>query len=161
MIVEKDLLIEKFDYLERLLDEYSALTGGLSAADLEVVEETDAILAAREKIIAQTKLLTPEITEIIEKQAPETAAMLGKMLNGDAIMANMSEDEKELRAKIINLRSLLGDIARLDEGNRIRFKRKYDEVREELENLQREKKKLNFYHSATTSDKGSEFSNQG
>jgi hypothetical protein len=161
MITNTASLIEKLERLENLLSEYSALTGGLSAADLEAVEQTDELLAGRERIIAQVKLLTPEIAEIIDSQPPEKAAMLRKMLNGEAVMANFTEQEKIIQTKIITLRSLQSDILKSDDSNRMRFKRKYDEVREELENLQKEKKKLNFYHSVKSDDKGAEFENQG
>lgn len=161
MIKDKILLLEKLDRLEELLAEFNELSGGLSAADLEIVEEADELLAAREKLIVQMKTLTPEVAEIVGRQSPEKTTILGKMLNGEAVMAEFTEDEKELQSKIINIRSLQSDILKSDESNRMRFKRKYDEVREELENLQKEKKKLNFYQTAATSERVSKFENQG
>ncbi|MCL2696764.1 MAG: hypothetical protein FWE74_01630 [Oscillospiraceae bacterium] len=154
MIADVNLLLEKFDNLENLLSDFKELSGRLSSADLEFVEDTQIILDEREEIITQIKILKPEITEIIDKQAPEKAAAIRKMLTGETVMTDFFEDEKSVQVKIINLRSLQSEIMQNEVGNRMRYKRKYDEVRGELENLQREKKKLNFYQTTRVADGG-------
>ncbi|MDR2558995.1 MAG: hypothetical protein LBC86_05565 [Oscillospiraceae bacterium] len=166
MIAEVSLLLEKFDNLENLLFDFGELSGQLSSADLELIDETQIILNARENIITQIKILKPEITEIIDKQSTEKAASIRKMLIGETVMADFSEDEKAVQVKIINIRSLQNEIMKKEVGNQMRYKRKYEEVRGELENLQKEKKKLNFYQQTTrvadggTGRKGGQFDSQ-
>jgi hypothetical protein len=164
MITDVNLLAGKFDELEALLSTYSELTNRLSAADIESIDEADAILNEREGLIGKMKAVQPQITELINKQTPEKAAAIRKMLTGDTIMADFSDDEKVIQAKAINLRSLQSDIMQKENSNRMRFKRKYDEIRGELEELQKDKKKLNFYQNAIVSDpedSGVTFSDQG
>jgi hypothetical protein len=165
MITEVGLLLEKFDNLESLLFDFGELSGKLSSADLELVDETQVILTERENIITQIKVLKPEITDIIDKQSPEKAAAIRKMLIGEMIMADFTEDEKAVQGKIISIRSLQSEILRKEAGNQVRYKRKYDEVRGELQNLQQEKKKLNFYQTTRDADggkgeKGRQFNSQ-
>ncbi|MCL2077459.1 MAG: hypothetical protein FWH08_03520 [Oscillospiraceae bacterium] len=160
MIVDVGLLIEKFDNLEDILSKYGKLTNRLSVADLELTDKTDVIFEEREKLIEQMRVIKPQITELINKQSTDKAEAIRKMLTGETVMADFSDDEKAVQTKVINLRSLQCDIVRKDDENKIRFKRKYDEIRGELENLQKDKKKLNFYHNAKVDVKGSAFDNQ-
>ena len=160
MIVDVGLLIEKFDSLEDILSRYGRLTNRLSAADIELIEETGSIFEERERLIEEMKVIKPQISELINRQTPDKAAAIRKMLDGETIMSDFSEDEKAVQVKVINLRSLQSDIVQKDGGNKIRFKRKYDEIREQLENLQKDKKKLNFYQGARLDIKGSQFDNQ-
>jgi hypothetical protein len=165
MIVDVKLLVEKFDNLESLLFDFDMLSGKLSSADLEAVDETQSILDEREKIITQIKTLKPEITDIIDRQTAEKAAAIRKMLVGETAAVNFSEDERAVQVKIINLRSLQSEIMQKEAGNQIRYKLKYDEVRGELENLQKEKKKINFYQTTRDADggkseKGRQFNSQ-
>jgi len=152
MITDVNLLVEKFDALEALLSCYSELTNRLSAADIESIDEADAILGERDGLIGKMKEIRPRITELIDKQTPEKAAIIRKMLIGETVMTDFSDDEKTIQAKAITLRSLQSDIMQKENGNRMRFKRKYDEVRGELEDLQKDKKKLNFYQNAIVND---------
>jgi len=160
MIIEVGLLMERFNHLESLLSDFGKLSGQLSSADLELTDETQEILDARDKIIKDINELRPLITELIDKQPPEKAAVIRKMLIGETVLSDFSDDEKAVQGKIINLRSLQSDIMQKECGNRLRFQRKHAEIREELENLQREKKKLNFYQNTAVSEKGAKFDNQ-
>jgi len=160
MIIAVDLLMEKFNHLESLLVSFGELSGRLSSSDLELTDETQVILDEREKIIGEINTLRPQITEIIDKQQPDKASAIRKMLTGETVLADFSEDEKAVQGKIINLRSIQSDIMQKECGNRMRFRRKYDEIRGELENLQREKKKLNFYQNNKVNEKGAKFDNQ-
>ena len=162
MITDVNLLIEKFNNLEALLFEYAGLTANLSSADIELTEETEAIFEKREKLIEKMKSVTPQIDELIEKQTTEKAVDIRKMFAGQTVLSDFAEDEKAVQAKIITLRSLQSDILSKDSDNKIKFKRKYDEIRIELENLQKDKKKLNFYQNvnAPTDEKiGAKFDN--
>ncbi|MDR2532168.1 MAG: hypothetical protein LBC82_04925 [Oscillospiraceae bacterium] len=160
MVVAVDLLMEKFNHLEDLLSDFGRLSGRLSSADFELVDETQGILDEREKIIGQIKIIQSQITEILEKQPPAQAAKIRKMLTGENVTADYSEDEKNIQVKIIGIHSLQSDIMQKESGTRIRFKKKYDDVRSELEELQKEKKKLNFYQNARVEVKGDAFDNQ-
>jgi hypothetical protein len=131
MIADVGLLTEKFNNLEILLSDYNALSGRLSAADLELVDETQLILNEREGVITKIKeLISEEIT------------------------ADYTGDDKDLQKKIANLCLIQSEIMKREADNKERYKRKYDEVRGELENLQKEKKKLNFYQTTRSADGG-------
>ncbi|MCL1822821.1 MAG: hypothetical protein FWG44_01335 [Oscillospiraceae bacterium] len=152
MITDINLLIEKFGKLEALLTRYGELTARLSSTDAELVDETETIFTEREEMIQKMKLLNPQITEIIDKQTPEKAAAIRKMLLGETVVSDFADDEKAVQASIISLRSLQSDIINKDNSNQTRFKRKYDEVREELENMQKDKKKINFVQNVVGDD---------
>ncbi|MCL2637822.1 MAG: hypothetical protein FWD48_05560 [Oscillospiraceae bacterium] len=154
MIISVDLLAEKLGSLESLLFDFNALSERLSTADLELVDETQLVLDERENIITQIKTLKPEITELIDKQTPEKAATIRKMLVGEKVTDKFLGEEEIIQVKIINLRLIQGEIMQKEVGNQLRYKRKYDEVRGELENLQREKKKLDFYQTTRIADGG-------
>jgi len=155
MIVEVNALLEKFNTLENLLVSFDELSARLSSSDLELVDETQLILNEREKVIDSIKALNPEIIELIDEQTPEKAVAIRKMLTGETVMSDFSADEKAVQMKIIGIRSLQSEIMQKEQSNKTKFKRKYDEVREELENLQREKKKLTFYQqNAKLNNKG-------
>jgi hypothetical protein len=148
MIIDNNLLLEKLDSLETLLTDFKVFTGELSAVDLETVEETDSILAKRGRIIAEMNVITPEIAEIIAKQTPEQEEMLKNMLNGETIIKSFTEEENAIQTRIISIRSLQSEIMKSEDSNRMKFKRKYDEVRDELEKLKEEKKRIDYYQSA-------------
>jgi hypothetical protein len=160
MVVEMDLLLEEFDNLESLLAAYNELSGQLLAADFEFTDETDHILEEREELITQMKEVNILIAGLLDKQPPETADTMIKMLAGENVMSGFEGEEKAVRAKILSLRSLQSEIVQKENVSRIKFNRKYEEVREELENLQKEKKKLNFYQNAKLDVKGSTFDSQ-
>jgi hypothetical protein len=148
MIIEVNLLTGKLDGLENLLVDFNELSARLAASDLEFVDETQIILNEREKVIDSIKVLQPEIIDLIDRQPPEKAAAIRKMLVGETVMSDFSEDEKAVQGKIISIRSLQSEIMQKEHTNNQRFKRKYDEAREELQNLQKEKKKLTFYQQS-------------
>ncbi|MCL2019063.1 MAG: hypothetical protein FWG70_04815 [Oscillospiraceae bacterium] len=160
MIAEATLLMEKFNILEKHLSDFLLLSGRLSSSDLELVDETQVIFDERERIIREIKSLRPQITDIIDSQTPEKASMIRKMLVGETVMVDFTEDEKMLQGKIISIRSIQSDIMKSEAGNKMRFRVKYGEVRTELEDLQREKKKITFYQNARVDEKGAEFDNQ-
>lgn len=147
MIVDLDLLVEKLAALEELLVEYSIITGRLASADIEALEEAEEPLEEREQLIMQMKLLEPEITEIISRQTPEIAESVRKMMAGETVMTGFSEDEKVLQGRIIRLLSVQNTLIETEKDIRTRFKSKYDEVRDELEKLNEEKKKISFYQN--------------
>jgi len=160
MITQVDLLIEMFDNLEGLLFEYNQLTGRLSSADTENTGETQAIIEQREKLIDRMKKVKPEITRLINSQTPDKAEAIRKMMAGETVMSDFSDDEKAVQVKVTNLLSIQTDIVKKDIDAQTRFKRKYDEIRGELEDLQKGKKRINFYQNAKTDEKGTSYDTQ-
>lgn len=153
-------ILDRFDELKRLLEEYSALSNRLVNADVEETAEASAIFADREALIGAMSEIKVGIDGLIEQQQPQKAALIRKMMNGDVTAGHFSDDERAIQGKVLDLRSLQSEILLKDERYRRRFQEKYDEIRDNLLELQKDKKKINFYNNAKLNSKGYIFDNQ-
>ncbi|MDR1754440.1 MAG: hypothetical protein LBR74_05980 [Eubacterium sp.] len=161
MIKNLDFLIIKLDELEALFLKYMELTNRLSGNDVEDIDENNVLIEKRQAIIDNMERLSPEIAEIIGRLDDKDKAIVQSMLKGENIFGNVSSDENLIYAKILNLKSLQGDILKKDKINSVRFMNKYNEVKGALSEIKDDKKKIDFYNNSKINVKGHEFNING
>ncbi|MCL2086160.1 MAG: hypothetical protein FWH05_01015 [Oscillospiraceae bacterium] len=152
-----DGLVTKLDELEDLFSQYIRATNLLSGSDLENIEETDLLIGCRRSLIERMEGL--QIHEMAEQLEAREREIVLKMLSGENIFGSLSDDENIVYSKILNIKSLQGEIVQKDKANNSRFMNKYNETKKTLTELKGDKKKIDFYNNARISEKkGRDFS---
>lgn len=134
--------------LSDLLTEYEKQTDLLCSVDPTDDDEFNLIVIKRERIIDLIKELKPELSTAVEVQDEEDRKLIKRMLNGEAITTEIPKKLRGIQESVINVLSQQRSILEKDEIVRRRCKVRYDEIKDSLEELKQDKKRIDFYSTA-------------
>lgn len=151
----KESIIGKIAEAESIISEYMAKTNEILTTDID--ETLDEILAERAVILEKLDLVTSEIDEISAKFCDETEQKYIKnSLQNKHLPLGLSTEIKEIRRAAVRMHSLFKEAVEKDALASKRVDARVKELRTGLEDLNEDKKKIDFYaHNKIGTKKGS------
>jgi hypothetical protein len=166
MIHRFDEMSEWLSVLCKLLSAYESATDRLLASDINQNDvaaqnaQINELLATREDIIQRINSAMGSLYALIEEQDAQhtgKSALLQRMLRGESMMSALDSEDSAIYTQVLDLRSIHHSVMNKDRDFELRFRRRLDEVRNELVGLQQQKKKLDFYNSAKHTQNTTDF----
>lgn len=140
-------LCQIFTDTELLLEEYADIGAEIMKIDSEENELLTEKIAERQKIIDRISELRSEATDIIDGGDEREAELIRGMLTGSTVNAHVKDELIPVRKAIVNLRSAQFKAAENDKALQLQFENRLQEAKEQLMQLNDEKKKLDYYSS--------------
>lgn len=153
----KDSIIGKITEAEGIIGEYMAKTNEILTTDID--ETLDDILTERAVILEKLDLVTSEIDEISVKFCDETERKyIENSLQNKHLPLGLSTEIKEIRRAAVRMHSLFKEAVEKDALAAKRVDARVKELRASLEDLNADKKKIDFYsHNKIGIKKGNSF----
>lgn len=149
--IQEQEFILLLDDLLTLLKKYEKQTDQMISADLEIIQD---VLISRNDTIEEMKTLREKMKIIVDSE-PE-GSKLKQILTGATVTdENLTVFEKQAMAKMRVLQMIQQSVLGKDFKITHRVKENYENIRKELEALKQDKKKINYYSSASGNIKGS------
>lgn len=136
-----------FDSTEQLLEEYADIAETIMKIDSEENELLTEKIAERQKRVDEISRLQAEATEILNGGDKREAELIRGMLTGDNTNERIAEELVPVRKSIVNLRSAQLKAAEIDRALQLQFESRLQEAKDQLKQLNDEKKKLDYYSS--------------
>ena len=130
--------------IEELLKEYDSVTDCLLICETENSEEIDSLIDRRQQLIQRIDEHKTACTELIDGENEETAALLRSFFTSSTSVHAPKELLPVYNAAV-NLRSAQLAAAEKEKRLQLQFTSRYNEIKDQLEKLREDKKKINFY----------------
>lgn len=140
-------LCEIFNSTEQFLEQYNAIAEVLMKTESEESELLTEKISERQGLIDKIDELKTEATGIIDSGDEYDAKLIRGMLTGETINERISEEMIPLRSAIVNLRSAQLKAAESDRNLQLQFESRLQEAKDQLKQLNSDKKKLDYYSS--------------
>lgn len=140
-------LCEIFGRMDQLLEQYTAIAAVIMKTESDESELLTEKIADRQKLIDEIEALRMEASEIIDGGDKREAELIRGMLTGDAINEHIAQELIPVRKAIVNLRSAQIKAAESDRALQLQFESRLQEAKDQLKQLNDEKKKLDYYSS--------------
>lgn len=153
----KDDIIAKINEAESIIGDYMAKTNEILSTDID--ETLEDILAEREILLERLNLCIAEIDEITVKFCSDTEKRyIENSLQNKHIPLGLSTEIKEIRRAAVKMHSLFSEAVEKDALAGKRVDARLTELRAGLEDLNEDKKKIDFYaHNKIGAKKGGSF----
>lgn len=138
-------LSEIFDSMEQLLEQYNAIAAVIMRTESEEIELLTEKIAERQRLIDETETLRREATSILDNCDKREAELIRSMLTGGYINQHIVDDR--IRKAVVNLRSAQMKASESDIALQRQFESRLVEARDNLKQLNDDKKKLDYYSS--------------
>ena len=142
---DKQRLCEIFNESEQLLEQYNDIAAVIMKTESDEIELLTGKIAERQTLIDETETLRQEATTIIDGSDKREAELIRSMLTGDTINEHVADDLIPVRKAVVNLRSAQIKAAESDKALQLQFQSRLEEAKEQLKQLNTEKKKLDYY----------------
>lgn len=143
-------LIEGFEKMEGLLNEYAEATSVIMKTESEDMETIAKKVEEREELIGQIDFIKKQCSVLIDSGEAEEAELIRGLLTGSNINQRIPDSFIALRNAIVSLRSAQSQAAERDKLLQAQFSSRTNEAKEELVKLNNDKKKLDYYTSANS-----------
>ena len=140
-------LCEIFNNTEQLLEQYNGIAEVIMKTESDEGELLTEKIAERQGLIDKISELREEATGIIDSGDEREAKLIRGMLTGDTINERIAEEMIPLRSAIVNLRSAHIKAAESDRNLQLQFESRLQEAKDQLKQLNSDKKKLDYYSS--------------
>jgi len=153
MINNLELFLKEANSLLAALTEYNNATDRLCEVDLQnleqenlssAIDDIEKIIQERERIRESAEVARVAMTKAIEEQDDEDAELIKCVFNGNQAEYALKGDKSLARDVIFKLLAMQKDIIEKDSRIIADYTVKYEEIKNELKNLQGDKKKLDF-----------------
>ena len=145
-------LCEIFSNTEQFLEQYTDIATVIMQTESEETEFLTEKIAERQQLVEKIDKLRGEAKAILDSSDKREAELVRNMLTGDTINERISEELIPLRTAIVNLRSAQSKSAESDKSLQLQFESRLQEVKDQLKQLNDDKKKLDYYSSVTQSN---------
>lgn len=140
-------LCEIFNETEQLLEQYNAIAGVIMKTESDEAELLTEKIDERQKLIDRVKELQGEVTAILDSGDKHEAELIRGMLTGENAIQRIPDELDPVRKAIVNLRSAHMKAAESDRNLQLQFESRLQEAKDQLMQLNSDKKKLNYYSS--------------
>ena len=140
-------LCEIFGSTEQLLEQYTAIAAVIMKTESEESELLTEKIADRQKLIDEIEELRKEASAILDGGDKREAELIRGMLTGDAINEHITDELIPVRKAVVNLRAVQSQAAESDRALQLQFASRLQEAKDQLKQLNDEKKKLDYYSS--------------
>lgn len=140
-----------FEEIEQLLEQYNDIAEVIMKTESEEAELLSEKIGERQKLIEKIDGLRSEAAAILDGSDPYEAQLIRGMLTGDNINQRISEELLPVRSAAVNLRSAQSMAAESDRKLQLQFESRLQEAKDQLVQLNNDKKKLDYYSSLNQS----------
>lgn len=147
-------LVTLTEKLEKLLEEYGAVTDGLMSCETEDTASINSFIAKRGECIDRMKPVKDRISAVISAQPEQTASMLRELYSGGQ-SDYTSPELGALQKAAVNFRSAQAAAAVKEQTLEKQFNSRYNDLRDMLVKLREDKRKIDFYSSIQAKQLGS------
>lgn len=140
-------LCEIFGSTEQLLEQYTAIAAVIMKTESEESELLTEKIADRQRLIDEIEELRKEASAILDGGDKREAELIRGMLTGDAINEHITDELIPVRKAVVNLRAVQSQAAESDRALQLQFESRLQEAKDQLKQLNDEKKKLDYYSS--------------
>lgn len=140
-------LCEIFGSTEQLLERYAAIAEVIMKTESEDNELLTEKIAERQELIDEISELREEATGILDGGDKREAELIRAMLTGGASNERIAEELVHVRKAVVNLRSAQMKAAETDRALQLQFESRLQEAKDQLKQLNDDKKKLDYYSS--------------
>ena len=145
-------LCEIFNSTEQLLEQYTDIAAVIMQTESDEIEFLNEKIAERQQLVEKIDKLRVEAKAILDGGDKREAELIRNMLTGDTINERISDELIPLRTAIVNLRSVQNKSAESDKSLQLQFESRLQEAKDQLKQLNDDKKKLNYYSSVSQSN---------
>lgn len=145
-----NLITQHFIELEKLLEQFDKVTNALLQCETENTEEIDALIAQRQELVELMEVHRLAYGEAIDLEDKQTAAAIRGFLTGNS-SGHISEALLPVHNAAVNLRSAHSAAMEKENQLHLQFTSRRNEIKDKLEKLQQDKKKINFFSSTVNS----------
>ena len=140
-------LCELFNETEELLEQYSAIAEVIMKTESDELELLTEKISERQKLIDRVSKLQSEVTLILDSGDKFEADLIRGMLTGENTNQHIPDELIPVRKAIVNLRSAHIKAAQNDRNLQLQFESRLQEAKDQLVQLNSDKKKLDYYSS--------------
>lgn len=133
--------------MEQLLEQYNDIAAVIMKTESDELELLTEKIAKRQQLIDEIEELRKEATAILDGGDKREAELIRSMLTGDTINEHVAEGLIPVRKAAVNLRSAQMKAAESDRTLQRQFESRLQEAKDQLMQLNTEKKKLDYYSS--------------
>ena len=144
-------LCEIFNSTEQLLEQYTDIAAVIMQTESDEIEFLTERIAERQQLVEKIDKLRGEAKTILDGSDKREAELIRNMLTGATINERIPEELIPLRNAIVNLRSAQSKSAESDRSLQLQFESRLQEAKDQLKQLNDDKKKLNYYSSVNQS----------
>ena len=138
-------LCEIFGSMEQLLEQYTDIGAEVMRTESDEIELLNEKIAKRQQLIDEIETLRKEVTGILDESDKREAELIRGMLTGGFINQRISDEH--IRKAVVNLRSAQMKAAERDVMLQRQFESRLIEAKDNLKQLNDDKKKLDYYSS--------------
>ena len=138
-------LCEIFGKLEQLLEQYTEIGAVMMRTESEEIEFLNERIAERQRLLDEIEGLRKEATAILDSSDKREAEVIRNMLTGDTMNERISDELIPVRKAVVNMRSAQSKAAENDRNLQLQFESRLQEAKDQLKQLNDEKKKLDYY----------------
>lgn len=138
--------------IEELLGQFDNVTNALLQCETENAEEIDALIARRQELVELMEIHHLAYVEAIDLEDRQTAATIRGFLAGNT-SGHINEALLQVHNAIVNLRSAHSASMEKENQLHLQFASRRNEIKDKLEKLQQDKKKIDFYSSTVNAPK--------
>ena len=140
-------LCQIFSTTEQHLEEYASIAEAIMKIESEENELLTEKIAERQKLVDEIDKLRKEATGIIDSGDKLEAELIRGMLKDGTVNEHITDQLVPVRKAIVNLRSAQLKAAEIDRALQLQFESRLQEAKDQLKQLNDEKKKLDYYSS--------------
>lgn len=144
-------LCKAFEEMEKELGQYTEIAEVIMKTESEETELLGEKIAERQKHIENIEQLREEVTSILNSTDEREAQLIRGMLTGDNINQRIADELIPVRSAAVNLRSAQSMAAESDRKLQLQFESRLQEAKDQLVQLNNDKKKLDYYSSLNQS----------
>ena len=144
-------LCEIFEEMEQHLGQYTDIAEVIMKTESEEAELLNEKISERQTLIEKIEKLREEATAILDGSDPREAQLVRGMLTGENINQRIADELIPVRGAAVNLRSAQSMAAESDKKLQLQFESRLQEAKDQLVQLNNDKKKLEYYSSLNQS----------
>lgn len=138
-------MIELLDKLMTAMKKYEKQTDRMVSGELEIIQE---VIVARNETMEELTDIKSQLVTLVESQPTTERDMLRELFNGRTVNVPMTPTLTEIQLKVRSLNNTQQSILDKDKMISGRVREKFEDIRKELEELNKTKKKINYYNAA-------------
>ena len=140
-------ICEIFGRMEELLEQYTAIAAVMMKTESEENELLTEKIAERQKQVDEISVLREEASGILDGGDKREAELIRGMLTGGTANEHIPQELIPVRKSAVNLRSAQIKASESDRALQLQFESRLQEAKDQLKQLNDEKKKLDYYSS--------------
>ena len=140
-------LCQLFNDTEQLLEQYNAIAEVIMKTESDELELLAEKIDERQKLIDKISELRIEATKILDGGDKQEAELIRGMLKGENAIQRIPDELIPVRKAVVNLRSAHIKAAESDRSLQLQFESRLQEAKDQLKQLNSDKKKLDYYSS--------------